>query len=225
MIIFVISSFILIKVNIEYKKNDKLVENLIKDVFIEYSKENNSIIDWNKLKDINKDIIGWIKIDNTNINYPILKDSENLYYLTHSYNKDYSSSGSIFTINSDYFLGDETIVYGHNMRNGKMFSELEKYLDKSFFYSNPSFKIYTPIKEYRATVFSCYSMDIDKENNNVKTLDFEEKIRYYKNSSKYLKNDIGNIKKIVKLSTCSYLNNYTMPTNQRCFIVAKLDES
>jgi len=222
-IIFVVSLFILIKTHNEYKENDKLVENLIKNVVREDSTENKPIIDWKKLKDINEDIIGWIKIDNTNINYPILKDTDNLYYLKHSYNRNYNSSGSIFTINSNCFLEGETTIHGHNMKNGKMFSELEKYLDKSFFYSNSNFKIYTPMKEYKATVFSSYLIDIDKENENTESLNFNEKIEYYKNSSKYLKNDIGNINKIVKLSTCSYLNNHIMPTKQRCFVVAKLE--
>ena len=54
-------------------------------------------IDWNKLLEINEDIVGWIKIENTNINYPILQDNDNLKYLKHSYNGSYNSNGSIFT--------------------------------------------------------------------------------------------------------------------------------
>ena len=63
------------------------------------------------------------------------------------------------------------------------------------------------------------------EEKNIKNLSFEEEIEYYKNASKYFIDNIGEIKKIVKLSTCSYLNNLTTPTNQRYFLVASLKKA
>lgn len=226
MIIIVISSYYLIKDFLEYKASNNSNNELIEDVFIEENieKDDNKkeIIDWKKLKEINEDIIGWISIKDTKINYPILKD-DNLYYLKHTYDKRYNNNGSIFTINRQPFEEQETIIYGHNMKNGIMFSELGKYLDKEFFYSHTNFEIYTLEHNYKATVFSSYSIDVNEEENNIKKLDFNEEIEYYKNSSKYSNKDIGDIEKIIKLSTCSYLNATTTPTNNRYFIIAKIE--
>lgn len=122
------------------------------------------------------------------------------------------------------FEENETIIHGHNMKNGIMFSELSKYMDKQFFYSHLNFEIYTQNDNYKATIFSVYSTGIDTEEKNINSLNFDEEIDYYKKSSKYSIDNIGNIEKIVKLSTCSYLNATTIPTNQRYFIIAKLEK-
>lgn len=226
MIILVISSYILIKEFLEYKEsndsNKELIENVIT---IEEKTEEKASIDWNKLEDINKDIIGWIKIDNTNINYPILKDNDNLKYLKYSFEGKYNKNGSIFTLNSNPFQDKETIIYGHNMKSGLMFSELSKYMNEEFLKQHSSFYIYTKNEHYKATIFSCYSIGVSKEENNVKLLNFQEKIGYYKSASKYSIDNIGEIEKIVKLSTCSYLNSHTTPTDQRYYIVAKLEKA
>lgn len=96
-------------------------------------------------------------------------------------------------------------------------------MDKDFLYSHIKFKIYTPNGDYEASIFSVYSIEIENECQNIKLLDFDEKIIYYKNVSKYkIKND-ENINKIVKLSTCSYINERTRPTDQRYFIIASLN--
>lgn len=218
MIIF-ISSYFLIKDILEYQKSKNSNVKLIKQVI---TKEEAGI-DWQKLEEINKDIIGWIKIENTNINYPILKDNENLKYLKYSFEGKYNSNGSIFTLNNNPFQDNETIIYGHNMKNGIMFSELSQYMEKEFLKEHCNFYLYTKNQNYKATIFSCYSIGIDKEENNIKSLDFREKIEYYKNSSVNSIKNIGEIEKIVKLSTCSYLNSHTTPTDQRYYIIAKLE--
>ena len=227
-IIFITSLYFLIKNYIDYKKMDNSMEELKEDVIKKDTKEESlfpsPIIDWEKLKAINEDIVGWIKIDNTNIDYPILHSNNDLYYLKHNYMKEYNSNGSIFTINNLPFEDKETIVHGHNMRNGIMFSELSKYLKKDFFYSNNTFEIYTPECNYKATVFSAYSIGVSLEENNIKSLNFEEELKYYKNKSEYCVSNIGDIKKIIKLSTCSYQNTKRLPTDQRYYIIAKLEK-
>ena len=105
-----------------------------------------------------------------------------------------------------------------------MFSSIGKYMNEQFFYEHSTFNIYTKNQNYIAKAFSIYSIGVNIEENNIKALNFDEEIEYYKNSSKYFINNIGEIKKIVKLSTCSYLNNLTTPTNQRYFLVAKLEK-
>ena len=206
------SSYFLISNFLQYKVSNNSNLQLIEDVFTKNKTEENTektIIDWDKLSNINTDIIGWIKINDTNIDYPILKDTDNLKYLKHSFGGKYNNNGSIFTLNNNPFQDYETVLYGHNMKSGIMFSELGKYMNKEFFDKHSSFEIYTKNQNYKATVFSCYSIGINKEENNIKLLDFEEQVEYYKKASKYSVDNVSEIKKIVKLSTCSYLNNHT----------------
>ncbi|HJJ16321.1 MAG TPA: class B sortase [Clostridiaceae bacterium] len=226
-IILLVSSYFLISNFLQYKVSNNSNLQLIEDVFTKNKTEENTektIIDWDKLSNINTDIIGWIKINDTNIDYPILKDTDNLKYLKHSFGGKYNNNGSIFTLNNNPFQDYETVLYGHNMKSGIMFSELGKYMNKEFFDKHSSFEIYTKNQNYKATVFSCYSIGINKEENNIKLLDFEEQVEYYKKASKYSVDNVSEIKKIVKLSTCSYLNNHTTPTDQRYYIVAKLEK-
>lgn len=228
-IILSVVSYILIKDFLEYKKSSdssiELLETVMTEEKDDEKEKEKTNIDWNKLEDINKDIIGWIKIENTNINYPILKDDDNLKYLKHSFDGKYNKNGSIFTLNDNPFQDNETIIYGHNMRSGLMFSELGKYMNEEFLNAHLNFEIYTKNANYKATIFSCYSIGVNKEENNIKLLDFQEEIEYYKKASKYSINNIGKIEKIVKLSTCSYLNNHTTPTDQRYYIIAKLEKT
>lgn len=114
------------------------------------------------------------------------------------------------------------LFIGHNMKNKSMFSELGNYMNKDFLENHKYIKIYTPTQDYIATIFSVYSIGIDTETNNIKQLNFNERIEYYKKASKYTVDDIGNINKIIKLSTCSYINAKTRPTDQRYFIIANV---
>ena len=221
LIIFTISLTILIKDFVAYKENTTSTEQLIQEV-VEVDKntvENN--INWEELNKINNDIVAWIEIENTNINYPILKDN-NLYYMNHSYDKKYNKNGSIFTTNEEPFEDCETLIYGHNMKNSTMFSELGKYLKKDFLDAHDIIKIYTPSGDYECKIFSVYSIGIDNENNNIKSLNFEERIEYYKKSSKHNITNVNDITKIIKLSTCSYINTKVSPTDQRYYILASL---
>lgn len=220
-IVFCISCYILLKDLKEYKESDKSTEKLIEESIEIKEETQKRSIDWEYLKSINKDIIAWIEIENTKIDYPILKDKD-VYYLKHTFDKKYNSNGSIFTTNSYPFEDKETIVYGHNMKNGSMFSDLGKYLNKDFLNSHFNFKIYTPTCNYEARIFSAYSIGVETESNNIKSLNFEDRIEYYKKASEYNIETDSNIKKIVKLSTCSYLNATTIPTDQRYYIVANL---
>ena len=220
----IIVGYIFIKDYLECNSNNKDIDNLIDEVFIEDSSEEENKIDWNYLKSINEDIIGWIEIENTEINYPILKDNDNLYYLKHNYLKKYNSNGSIFTLDKQPFEKDETLLYGHNMRNSTMFSLLGNYLDKDFLFAHQKINIYTPTCDYEGIIFSAYSIGIEKEKSNISNLNYEERIEYYKNSSKIQTNNVDITDKIIKLSTCSYINSKTRPTDQRYYIIATLNK-
>lgn len=222
LVIFIISFYSIFCNFLEYKDNNQSNQKLNEKVIKENEETRGFTIDWEYLNVINKDIIGWIQIEKTKINYPIMKDDNTLFYLKHDYNKKYNSNGSIFTINKNPFIDEETIIYGHNMKNGNMFSNLDQYLNKNFFYSHLNLKIYTPTQNYKGTIFSAYSIGVEIENNNIEQLSINEKIKYYRKTSKYSIENIDNITKIIKLSTCSYINTKVRPTNQRYYIIASL---
>lgn len=223
-ITFSIATIVVVKDYKEYEENEKDTKELINEVVQITQNSEEKKINWEYLKFVNKDIIAWIEIEDTQINYPILQDNESLYYLKHSFNKKYNNNGSIFTTENNPFEGEETILYGHNIKNGSMFSDLGNYLNIEFFYEHQSFKIYTPNGDYKATIFSAYSIGVDIESKNIKDLDFNQRIGYYINSSKIKTNTNINSNKILKLSTCSYINAKTTPTDQRYYVVAFLEK-
>lgn len=101
------------------------------------NKENNQTERISKiieLKKINKEVVGWLEISGTNINYPVCQSENNDYYLNHTYDGKINSNGSIFLDKSYDFLkpSDNLLIYGHRNKNGLMFDELIKYKDKEF---------------------------------------------------------------------------------------------
>ena len=89
-----------------------------------------------KLKAINKDIFGWIKIDGTKINYPVLRGTDNDHYLKFNYIGDYNPGGSIFMDyknNKKLSKNLHTVIYGHNMRDGSMLAQLHNYDNEKLF--------------------------------------------------------------------------------------------
>ena len=83
----------------------------------------------------NKKLIGWLKIDDTNIDYPVMQTVDNEYYLDHNFNQEYDKNGSIFmdAACSVYPRSTNLIVYGHHMKSGKMFGGLQKYAKESYY--------------------------------------------------------------------------------------------
>ena len=219
---FIISSCILGREYVQYQENYLITEQLIEDVIQENTETKEFSIDWSNLKSINEDIVAWIRIMGTEINYPVLQDSDELFYLKHSFNKKYNNNGSIFTINDNPFEDIETVIYGHNMKNGSMFSNLTYYLDEDYLHLHNIIEIYTPNKNYLAEIFSVYTIDIASETKNIENLNFNERIEYYRKASSINIKDESGIDKIIKLSTGSYINAKRVPTEQRCYAVAKV---
>ena len=220
----IISALYLLNDFCEYQDFSEDIEDLKKEIIIEETANSaDTKIDFESLKNINNDIIGWIKVGGTAIDYPILQ-SDNSYYLEHSYNKKYNANGSIFTFDNTLCQTPQTIIYGHNRRNGLMFAELSKYMEKDFFEKHQEFYIYTPDKTYKANIFSVYSINVFTEKSNTESKDFNEQIEYYQSKSMYKVDTNNSIKKIVKLSTCSYLNTLKRPTDQRYYVIANIEE-
>lgn len=114
------------------------------------------------LQEQNPDVYAWIRIPGTNVDYPILQHPEdNSYYLTHTIDHEKKTEGAIYTedYNSKDFDDPNTVIYGHNMKNGSMFRTLHNYEDRSFFDENREVYIYLPdaVLEYR--IFAAYIYD------------------------------------------------------------------
>lgn len=115
--------------------------------------------DFAALKEINEDIYAWVYIPGTEIDYPIVQHPEELdYYLTHNLDGSEGYPGGIYTqyINSKEFDDFNTVVYGHNMRNGSMFKDLHKYEDDVFFEENPYIYVYTETGVLVYQIFAAY---------------------------------------------------------------------
>ncbi len=92
-------------------------------------------VDFSALKVVNDDIVGWIVVDGTGIDYPVLRGKDNDYYLSRNYLKQWAASGSVFMDyrNKASLEDDFTIIYGHRMGYGKMFSDVTLFADGEFF--------------------------------------------------------------------------------------------
>ena len=117
-----------------------------------------SPIDFEALWAENPDTVGWITIEGTNINYPIVKGTDNDFYLNHDFNGEENIAGSIyldFESQRD-FDGRNNIIYGHNMKNGSMFKDVVRYKDEAYFKEHQFFTIYTPEREIRLKSVAAY---------------------------------------------------------------------
>ncbi|MDL2257776.1 class B sortase [Eubacteriales bacterium OttesenSCG-928-K08] len=113
---------------------------------------------YSEYKQINSDVIGWLKIDNTQIDYPVVRGSDNDYYLTHNVEKKSSKHGAIFMDfrNADEDQQKHLIIYGHNMKNGTMFHGLHNYKTAKFFEDNPTIKLKLGTQEMEFEVYAAY---------------------------------------------------------------------
>ncbi|MDD3369258.1 MAG: class B sortase [Lachnospiraceae bacterium] len=95
--------------------------------------------EYKTLYNTNKRLIGWLKIDDTNIDYPVMQTENNEYYLTHNSTQEYDKNGSIFLDTNCDVIKPSTnlIVYGHHMSSGKMFGQLDKYSTKEYYDEHP----------------------------------------------------------------------------------------
>lgn len=118
-------------------------------------------IDFDSLRSINKDVIGWIYVEALpDINYPVVQGENNETYLHMTYEKNYNFAGTIFIDyeNKRDFSDCNTLVYGHNMKNGSMFAQLKNFTQNEEVYKQSKyFWIFTPEKNYRYEIVSAYT--------------------------------------------------------------------
>lgn len=225
--VFTYSAYELTNIYLDYKEGDEAYDNM-EEMFeipnVDSNEEETDIYgnkivnskeqavwkyDFAALQNMNTDAVGWIKQDNI-ISYPIVKGTDNTYYLTHNAAHKENKAGAIFV---DYRVdggmeAQNCIIYGHDMLNNSMFGTLIKYGQKSYFNEHPTFDIYIGEKGYKYYVFAAYETD---EIGDTYTYNFpdEESYQNYINLCMSKRaydtgvNDVTTADKIITLSTCT----------------------
>lgn len=132
------------------------------NLYKKYEKYNWRDISFDDLKKVNSDVVAWIMVDGTHVNYPVVKTNDNDYYLNHDITKNLKGSGWVFMdYRNNSNLGDKnTIFYGHNLLNKTSFGSLSVIFSEEWFNnSNHSIIVLTPSDKHVYEVFSCYVID------------------------------------------------------------------
>lgn len=181
-------------------------------------KETERMLQVKQLQGQNTDIVGWLEIENTNINYPVLQGADNNYYMTHNYKNEKSKNGSIF-LDADYnwnIPSNNLLIYGHNLGNGMMFQELLKYEKKSFYQEHPVIRFTTAEEDTEYEIISVFKSRVyykSEKNvfryyyfiNNESEEEYNEFVKNAKNASLYPIDATASYgDQLITLSTCSY---------------------
>ena len=198
---------------------EKIEENLQNEVEPEeVVQETQRMLQVKSLQQENPDIVGWIEIENTKMNYPVLQGTDNEYYLNHNYKKQKTQKGSIF-LNKDYnwdIPSSNLQIYGHNMKNGEMFQGLLKYKNESYYKQHPTIRFTTAKEDAIYEIISVFPSRVYYQTE-------KNVFRYYyfihAETKEEYDNFVGNAKKaslyeidktaeygdqLMTLSTCSY---------------------
>jgi len=127
--------------------------------------EENALNGFETLLRLNPDTVGWISIDGTNINYPVMQGKNDLEYSNKDIYGNSSLTGSIYLAseNDRGFHDWYHLIYGHHMDNGAMFGDIDKYQDADFFYSHQKGLLQTPQGDYEIKIFACILTDSYQE--------------------------------------------------------------
>lgn len=237
-ILLAVSSGFLIKHYIDSEKQSELYDNLIETIektdtekdTMTYSQDKSFLSDYQDLYLQNNDMVGWIKIEDTKINYPVMQSKDNPnFYLKHGFDKAYTDYGCPYVQeNCDVDIpSDNLIIYGHNMKDSSMFSGLMNYTDKSFWESHKTISFDTLTEKCDYEIIAAFKT--------VVYTDSPESFKYYQ----FINADTGDEfnayitkckelalydtgvtaeygDKLITLSTCEYSRN-----NGRMVVVAK----
>ena len=182
-----------------------------------YIKMNLMDVDFSELEATNSDVVGWIQVNGTNINYPFVQTTDNSYYLTHSFTKEYNDAGWVFLDyrNDIENLNKNTIIYGHSRLDQSMFGSLKNLLESNWYENedNHIIKMSTDTENTLWQVFSVYHLPTTSDY--LRTTfksgeDFENFASMLHDRSVYDFNTvISEDDKILTLSTC-YKNDQKM---------------
>ena len=196
-ILIIIMIISLINIFIWFYENNKTKEIATKAK--KYINVDNNIIS-PEIINLNEDIIGWLIVDNTSINYPVVQGKNNEFYLNHDLDKNYNSAGWIF-MDSENSLDDQNIIiYGHHRRDGSMFGSIDNLLNKN---KGGKIKLLINNKEINYNIFSIYKTEKEYNYREKNYNNFNKKTEEFKKRSLIKYNvDIKSKNQIVTLSTC-----------------------
>lgn len=166
-------------------------------------------IDFAELKGVNEDIVGWLKISALDISYPVVQGTDNDYYLHRTFEGVENFAGCLFVNsgNSADFTDQNTIVYGHNMKNGSMFGKLKKFQEEETFRKSKYFWMFTENFIYQYRIFS--AMTVNKVGINYQTFFAESEFSEFRDqafANSVVENsdvELSYEDRIVTLSTCT----------------------
>lgn len=217
LILLVYSSINIFKWYNNNKENKQIINEIAESVTIneDTNEEKKYKINFEELKQKNSDTVAWLKVENTNIEFPIVQANNNSYYLTHNFDKKYNVAGWIFADYKNKLDGTDRniVVYGHNMRDNSMFGSLKDVITEEW-YNNEENKYITFVTEndYQTyQVFSVYQIQTEDYyiQTEFKSNEFQE---FIDTITKRSKKDFGiNVSKedtILTLSTCANNNKY-----------------
>ena len=195
-------------------KNNEIKQQIDEAIVVNKSVDNeydSYEINFNMLKEQNRDTVAYLKVNNTNIDYIVLKSNDNSYYLKHNFNKEYNVMGWIFADYRNKFDGSDKniVIFGHNIKDGTMFGSLKNVLTKEWFNdeSNHIITLVTEESENLYQVFSTYT--IEPEDYYITTnfnsdLEYQKFLTTIKSRSIYNYNiDVNTSDSILTLSTCT----------------------
>lgn len=187
-------------------------------------KDNDVTFSLSELQRINPEINSWLKINKTGIDYPVVKTTNNIKYLTNNYKDEPTGAGSIFMDfrNDTGFNDDYTIVYGHNLQGNLMFGDILRYKSKKYFNSHRKGKLYTTNGLYNINIFGYAVIDSSKEDiYALEKYQFgqNEFLEDYfsKNSIHYVENQYSPTDRLLILSTCDDTGTFN-----RAILIAKI---
>lgn len=163
MLIFVISVLCIIFIWFNTKKEQEETHNLLNNIVIEENQiqapqETERMLQVRELKEQYTDVVGWIEVPGTNIDYPVMQGEDNNYYVKHDYKQEYAFDGSIF-LHKDYdwtIPSSNLLLYGHNNKNDVMFAQLLKYKDENFYKQYPTIKFTTPEEDAEYEIIAVF---------------------------------------------------------------------
>jgi len=198
---------------IQDTENTEIIEPVIEvpkeNPYWDYINMNMINVDFNGLKRTNPDVVGWLKVNGTNINYPFVQSSDNDYYLTHSFNKSYNGGGWVFLdYRNNGTNNKNTIIYAHGRSNKTMFGTLKNVLNNGWLNNTNNYviKISTETENSLWQIFSVYRIPTTSDylqtnfNDETEYQNFLDMIK--DRSSHNFDTNVASTDNILTLSTC-----------------------
>ena len=192
-------------------------------------KEPEVLEDYKTLLNMNKDLIGWLKIADINIDHPVMQANDNDYYLRRNFDEEYDKNGCLFMDYQCDILNRNTnwIIYGHNMQSGKMFGQLDKYSDEEYYKAHPKFEFDTIYEKGAYEIVYVFRSKIYNEDAVVfkyyQFIDAQSEVEFNSNMAEMARLSLYDTgitpeygDELLTLSTCDYQEN-----NGRFVIVAR----